>query len=85
MLNPLRLQEGPFVFKAVYICVFCRYNGSIDSLKRTQSDSMGKWRKQAEAMCDWLDRMEDQLDPLDTQSGDRDAENIYGTLEECEV
>ncbi|XP_028414134.1 dystrophin-like isoform X2 [Dendronephthya gigantea] len=61
-----------------------RYNKSIETLRRTQSDQMGKWRKEAEAMCDWLDRMEDQLDALETQSGGRDVKNIYGNLEECE-
>ena len=62
-----------------------RYNTNIDALKRTQSDQMGKWRKEAETMCDWLDSMEDQLESLDTQRGNQDIKDIYRQLEECEV
>ena len=57
----------------------------MEALKRTQSDQMGKWRKEAEAMCDWLDAMEDQLELLHTQGGNQDIKNIYKHLEECEV
>lgn len=62
-----------------------RYNTNIDALKRTQSDQMGKWRKEAEAMCDWLDSMEDQLESLDIQGGNQDIKDVYRHLEECEV
>lgn len=63
----------------------CRFNGNIDTLKRAQSDQMGKWRKEAEAMCDWLDSMEDQLESLDTQGVNTDIKDIYRRLEDCEV
>ena len=62
-----------------------RYNTNIDALKQTQSDQMSKWRKEAEAMCDWLDSMEDQLESLDTQAGNEDIKDVYRHLEECEV
>ena len=69
----------------MYVKIFCRYNKNIDSLKRTQSDQMGKWRKEAEAMCDWLDTMEDQLESFEKQNDNEQIKDIYRHLEECEV
>jgi hypothetical protein len=66
-----------------FIHILYRFNGNIDALKQTQSDRMGKWRKEAEAMCDWLDSMEDQLESLGTQG--QDIKDVYRHLEECEV
>jgi hypothetical protein len=57
----------------------------MEALKQTQSDRMGKWRKEAEAMCDWLDAMEDQLESLHTEGGNKDIKDVYKHLEECEV
>ena len=75
----------PLLFLTIDVLLLLSLNNNIDAVKTIQADQMAKWRKQAEAMCDWMDVMDDKLEALENENNNQDIKSITKNLQECEV
>ena len=63
---------------------YFRVSSALDSSDK-QKASLDEWRKKCEAIGDWMDSIEDNVEMLETRSPSSDIINVKHQLDDCDV